>query len=365
MRYTRLRPIGAFGILLAASMMYPLGVVAQSLSESLLTTENAYNPMPSPDGKHIAFVRVGWGESGVSSFGRSSLVSDIKVMSVGGAAVPHLVARGYFLSGWTPDSVRLVCFRDAKYALVSISGEQSGVGRIPNDPRVPMQHAERAAYSSTLEAMIWSRPVDQFQWVIEAPSGRVVEEGILGSGRAIPSPDGQYLAVFDDGSETNLRVYDFRRKSWKELGRISIHPDSDWSYIQPDWSPWFADSSRLVFLRDSTFVIVTPDGGDKTEIKIEGQAGLPTPSPDGKSIAYATFEPRPMKVRPDLQFWGGTTIMVVSTSAGSKPRPVTLKNSDEVYDLKWLNNGVIVFDRVADEQFYGHARIWKATVPPQ
>jgi WD40 repeat protein len=344
-------------MLLAASLMSPLGVVAQSFSESLLTTENAYNPMPSPDGKHIAFVRVGWGESGVSSFGRSSLVSDVKVMSVGGAAVPHLLAKGYFLSGWTPDSVRLVCFRDSKYVLVSISGEQSGVGRIPNDPKVPMQ-TERAAYSSSLETMIWSRPVNQFQWVIEAPGGTVVEEGTLGSGRAIPSPDGQYLAVFDDGSETNLRVYDLRRKSWKKLGRINIHPDRNWSYIQPDWSPWFSDSSRLVFLRDSTFVIVTPDGRDKTEIKIEGRAGLPTPSPDGKSIAYATFEPRPMKVRPDLQFWGGTTIMVVSTSTGSKPRPVTLKNSDEVYDLKWLNNGAIVFDRVADEQFYGQARIW-------
>jgi hypothetical protein len=149
------------------------------------------------------------------------------------------------------------------------------------------------------------------------------------------------------------------------LGRIRIHPDRNWSYIQPDWNPWFSDSSRLVFLRDSTFVIVTPDGRENTEIKIEGQAGLPTPSPDGQSIAYAIFEPRPMKVRPDLQFWGGTTIMVISTSTGSKPRPVTLKNSDEVYDLKWLNNGAIVFDRVADEQFYGYARIWKATVPPQ
>jgi len=127
----------------------------------------------------------------------------------------------------------------------------------------------------------------------------------------------------------------------------------------------FSDSSRLVFLRNSTIVIVTPDGRDKTEIKIEGQEGLPTPSPDGTSIAYATFEPRPMKMRPDLQFWGGTTMMVVSTSAGSKPRPVTRNNSDEVYDLKWLNNNAIVFDRVADEQFYGHARIWKATVPPQ
>jgi len=362
--YTRSRPINVLGMLLAASLMYPLGVVAQSFSESLLTTENAYNPMPSPDGKYIAFVRVGWGESSVFSFGRSSLVSDIKVVSAEGVAVPHLLAKDYFLSGWTPDSVRLVCFRDSKYALVSLSGEQSGVGRIPNDPGV-LVRSERAAYSSSLETMIWSRRVDQFQWVIEAPGGRVVEEGTLGSGRAIPSPDGQYLAVFGDGPETNLRVYDFRHKSWKEFGRISIHPDSNWSYIQPDWSPWFADSSRLVFLRDSTFVIVTPDGRDKTEIKIEGLAGLPTPSPDGKSIAYATLEPRPMKVRPDLQFWGGTTIMVVSTSTGSKPRPVTLKNSDEVYDLKWLNNGAIVFDRVADERFYGHARIWKATVPPQ
>jgi hypothetical protein len=67
--------------------------------------------------------------------------------------------------------------------------------------------------------------------------------------------------------------------------------------------------------------------------------------------------------RPDLQFWGGTTILVVPASAGSRPCPITLKNPDEVYDLKWLNNGALVFDRVADEVFYQHARIWKVTVP--
>ena len=150
----------------------------------------------------------------------------------------------------------------------------------------------------------------------------------------MPSPDGKHIA--------------FVRIGWGE-----------------SWSPWFADSSRLVYLRDSTLVMVSPDGRNKTEINVAGQAGLPTPSPDGKSIAYVTFEPRPIKLRPDLQFWGGTTIMVVSTSTGSKPRPITLKNSDEVYNLKWLNNGDVVFDRVADELFYGHARIWKAIVPPQ
>jgi hypothetical protein len=70
-----------------------------------------------------------------------------------------------------------------------------------------------------------------------------------------------------------------------------------------------------------------------------------------------------MQARPDLQFWGGTTILVVPVSPGLNPRTVTLKNPDEVYDLKWLNEGELVFDRVADETFYAHARIWKASVP--
>ena len=102
--HSKLIIIGAFWV---ASLMFVPGVLAQSVSESLLSADNAYNPMPSPDGKHIAFVRVGWGESTFISFGRSSLVSDVKVMNVEGVAVPHILAKGYFLAGWTPDSGRL------------------------------------------------------------------------------------------------------------------------------------------------------------------------------------------------------------------------------------------------------------------
>lgn len=327
------------GALLIASLMLVLGVQAQSFSESLLSPDNAYNPMPSPDGKHIAYVRVGWGESIVSSMGRSSLVSEIKVIDKDGGATSHLLAKPYFLSGWTPDSTRIVCFRDWNYAVVSIAGEQVETGHLENGP----QSSERVFYLPS--------------------EGRVVADASFGRGRAVPSADGRYVAIFGDYADSELTVLDLVNRSSKNLGRISIHPDSNWSYIQPDWNPWFADSSRLVFLRDSTLIIVTPDGMDKTEIEIHGDAGLPTPSPDGKSIAYATFEPRPMKVRPDLQFWGGTTIMVVSASARSKPRAITSKNPDEVYNLKWLNKDVLVFDRVADEVFYQQARIWKATVP--
>jgi hypothetical protein len=340
--YTGLRPIEGLAVLLAASLMYSLGVVAQSLNESLLTTDNAYNPMPSPDGKHIAYVRVGWGESDVVSMGRSSLVSEIKIVEEQGGGTSHntphntsqLLAKGYFLSGWTAASTRLICFRDRNYAVVSIAGEQVETGRVGN--------GERVTYLPS--------------------SGRVVEEASFGGRRAVPSPDGRYIATFGDYLDSELAVHDLVNRSSKNLGRMSIHPDSNWSYIQPDWNPWFTDSSRLVFLRDSKLMIVSPDGKDKTEIEIQGQAGLPTPSPDGRSIAYVTFEPRAMKDRPNLQFWGGTTMMVVS-AAGSKPRSVTQKNSDEVYDLKWLNSSTIVFDRVADELFYKHARIWKAWVP--
>ena len=55
--------------------------------------------------------------------------------------------------------------------------------------------------------------------------------------------------------------------------------------------------------------------------------------------------------------------MVVSASAGATSRPVTRKDQDEVFDLKWLDNNNLVFDRVADAAFYSHARIWKAAIP--
>src|SRR5207253_3940319 len=114
--------------------------------------------------------------------------------------------------------------------------------------------------------------------------------------------------------------------------KMSIHPDKDWWYIRPNWSPWFADSSRLVFLRDSTLVITSPDGTQNTETKVDGYTGLPVASPDGQSIAYVTFEPRPMKERPDLQFWGGTRGWVASLIGKPEPRAVTQKRLDETYD---------------------------------
>jgi hypothetical protein len=333
---------------------------AQSAQETLLTTDNAYNPIPSPDGKYIAYVHTGWGEGFVTGMGRSDLVSDVKLVNAEGVPALRTLAKRYFLSGWTPDSTQLACYRDSRYALLTTDGKPIVAGRIPNiADEQPI--TEWVAYSPSLATVIWSRVVAKGHGAIETSGGLVVREERF-QDRVIPSPDGRYLAAFGQLRQTELRVYDFRLESWVDLGKISIHPDKDWSYIQPNWNPWFADGSRLVFLRDSTLVISTPDAAEQIEIPINRTAGLPVPSPNGQFVAYVSFESRPMKARPDLPYWGGTTLWVVPVSAAAKPRALTVKNQDEVYDLKWLNDGSLVFDRIADELFYARARIWKVSV---
>jgi hypothetical protein len=64
------------------ALLYPFASLARNATEVLLSeTENAYNPIPSPDGKLIAYVRTGWGQAGrTTGFGRSNLRSEIAVM---------------------------------------------------------------------------------------------------------------------------------------------------------------------------------------------------------------------------------------------------------------------------------------------
>ena len=102
---------------------------AQTPSETLLSTENAYNPIPSPDGKYIRYVRTGWGRlKGSGGFGRSNPVSEVAVIDASGGLVAKNPIADAFLSGWTPDSTGLVCYRDGEYSVVSMDGKRSRPG---------------------------------------------------------------------------------------------------------------------------------------------------------------------------------------------------------------------------------------------
>lgn len=70
MKHQRFIPLVA--LLLACQTTLGQSSKAQLLSK----TENAYNPVPSPDGTKIAYVRTGWGRNyPIVSMGRSNLIS--------------------------------------------------------------------------------------------------------------------------------------------------------------------------------------------------------------------------------------------------------------------------------------------------
>ena len=226
----------------AAALALVSGTGAQSSRETLLSTENAYNPIPSPNGQYIGYVRTGWGERGEVSMGRSSLVSDVKIMPAKGMGDPRTLASDYFLSGWTPDSSRVVCYRDWKYAIVSTDGEKAMKGRIATDEQQFQYASEWVGFSSALNTVVWSRWIRKSYRVIETPKAPLASDGETWGERVIPSPDGKYLAVFSEAAweDPHLRIYDTRGKSWNDLGPMKIHPDKNWWYIQPHWSPWLA-----------------------------------------------------------------------------------------------------------------------------
>lgn len=351
---------------LAISLLLLLGPLAraQGPSETLLSNDNAYNPIPSPDGKFIAYVRTGWGQpGGTGGFGRSNLVSQVAVIDAAGAPATKTPLSDFFLSGWTPDSTKLVTFRDYRYSLIALDGTITMQGRTPGRDQT-VTASEWVSFSPSRGTLVWTHRVDASRGFIESPHATIATARQLIGQRVVPSPDGRYFAIFGEEPETHLWIYDIQLDSWTDLAKIRIHPDSNWSYIQPSWNPWFADGSRLVYFSDSVLTIATPDGRQKTAIPIEGEAALPTPSPDGLSIAFATFESRPMRARPDLSFWGNSTIWVIAPVPGAHPRAVTHKDPDETYDLRWLNNEILVFDRVADASFYQQARLWKVTLNP-
>jgi hypothetical protein len=353
----------------------------------LSATENAYNPVPSPDTKLIAYVRTGWGRHfGSGGFGRSNLVSEVMLMSAEGVAVSAKPLADAFLYGWTTDGGNVVCYRDGEYSVVSPGGGVITAGRLPewsDDYDV----SERAAFLSGAGSVLWLQNYyTDVKRVALSPSSshmtREFERSVIRSQgeevarfpsrlnadeMLVPSPDERRLALIRSAASSGgqrLWVYDTRQKTWADLGAIIIHPYEEWDYLKPAWNPWFADGSRLAYVNASGSVVVSsPDGKSTTVVSKPGRAaGLAAPSPDGTRVAYVTFEPRPMKMRADLKFWGGSTVWVAPVAPNSKARAVTSKDSDTTYSLHWLGDHQLVFDRVADEPFFKKSRLWKVEV---
>jgi hypothetical protein len=337
----------------------------------MLTTETAYDPVPSPDGR-FAYVRTGWGRSGLAGMGRASLVSEVAVISSDGKVIGPKSFAEAFIAGWTPDGSDLICYRDWNYSLVTADGKTVSRGKLPapdsnlGDGEVSLAKAdpnERVAYLSGRKEFVWSEPDEGGGTLIETRGGTIARhDGRLGES-VVPSPDERYLAVFGGPWDKHLWVYDIQFGRWSDLGEITIHPNEDeWDWYKAAWNPWFGDGSRLVYITGSNLIVSDPHGSSKVRIPITGEAGLPVPAPDGKRVAYVKFEPRPSKLRPDLKFWGGTTVWIQPLASKAKAFPANEKNSGTTYDLRWLGGDALVFDRLDDEFTPDHARVWKLLI---
>jgi hypothetical protein len=342
-----------------------LGFASAQQQESLFLSGAAYDPVPSPDGKLVAFVQTGGNRFGGSGgFGRSNLRSQVGFADSDGTTRKDTNVDG-FLGEWLADSSFVVSYRDWRFNLAAPGGiREAGSLPVHFHPHAD-QPAERVTYLSSLKTFIWVDSSGK-KTILQTANGPIARfNGLLPeSDLIVPSPDGRYLAV--GGPEPhqsqgdNLWIFDMEQKTWKNLGPFEIHPDPNWDYIKPSWNPWFADGRRLTFFSENTLYVVAPDGTGRRGLLTADHTGLAVPSKDGRSIAYVTFAPRPSKIRPDLQFWGGSTIWIVATRGG-EPTQITRANDDETFDLRWLTDSTLIFDRIGEELFNAGARIW--TVP--
>lgn len=325
----------------------------------LFLNANAYDPVPSPDGKLIAYVLTGENPL-FASTGRGSLVSDVAFCDANGKTLQSPSVHG-FLGEWLPDSSAIVTFRDWRYSLAEPGGvREPGYLLAGRDPDAHFNMTERVAYLSKLNEFVWIEWPD-WDSVLNSWAGPIAHFEHELPSLIVPSPDERYLAIGGNGSDDGLWVYDTLQHTLSRFGNVTIHPDPEWSYIMPSWNPWFRDSKHLTFFSGSSLYVASADGKDRHELLKADHGGLAIPSPDGTMIAYATFSPRPMKARKDLSFWAGSVLWVVSSDGGT-PRQITKPVSGETYDLRWLTDESLIFDRIEEGNFNEHARIWSVGI---
>ena len=349
----RQRPKFSLGSLLVFVFVLSIGLYG---AVRWWTTErpdevNGYNPVPSPDGSKIAFVRLAWGRPGGSGgCGSSNLITDVMVMDLSGKMLTEKPLADAYLMGWTPDGKNLICFRDWEYFLVDLNGKRSQEHpQLRDDADLKSLHCGFLPKSGVF---VWIKNVvadskrDPDGLVTTHFSGCQVESRsgvILQSEKmlnyVLPSPDEKFLAVFRDVGMypmKNMWVHDLDKKSWAEFGEITPQPCWGWADA---WTPWFPDGSKLILAQDKELLVCTPDGKEKKSIaKMDARAGLPVVSPNGKRVAFVTWSGT---ARPNP----GTTIWVVPADGSDKPQVVVKRFKEDTCGLKWLNDDELVFDR--------------------
>jgi Tol biopolymer transport system component len=288
---------------------------------------SAFSPVPSPDGSLVAFVRVGWAGMGL---GQSNLETDVFVADARGTVLSREpVAPGLFLQGWTLDGKEIACSRASV-------GAQVRPGRSTD------------ARSASKADAIWFRGEDH---------------------RFVPSPDGRHVAEYTRPSRSGtsvLVVTDQGEESPVVFGEIVVCPSLDWEWMGSTWSPWSHDGSAIAFVSSENDVVVaSPDGAwRRTVTRPALPAALATISPDGRHVAFVTYDPTSYPRRSDLVFHGNAVVWVAANRAGARATAVTKARPETCFHLRWLGDSALVFDRLKAPLPYEQPRIYRVQLDP-
>lgn len=383
---------------LESRVLFPfLGHGAGSATERPFPSREGTGPVVSPDGKWVAYVEIGWGRPGGSGgMGRSNLLSLTHVVRSDGSA-DHLVS-DMFLAGWMADSRHLGSARDGFAAVVNLNGKVvtefgepldepysgRGIGRevwptsearhqfgvrMPHskgfqsrsmDPRtmIDLDYGEDAAFSPDGKWFGPRRVNDRWQFVDEEGEKAEVpvpaDSGFWGS-RAIWSADGAHVVIIplhpsNSGGRGKIVepskafVIDFLGQAVKaELEVDQVPWIGEWDYRKGRWNPWSKDGKHVAFIRRGQVWIADGDGDNARQVTFDAANKVfPTFSPDGKRLAYLTWQ---YDERGGYTRLGPTDLWVVDLTTGLAVR-VTHADAGRIEDLDWLGDNTLIYDRL-------------------
>jgi len=271
----------------------------------------AIRPVPSPDGKRLAFVRrnpteltsrlmVKDLESGIETTLLDEISRDMQETSGDRGNYPGF--------DWTPDGQALVLWSRGKLHRVGLDGAHRQIPFRVSDAR-----SIQPALRQTTDVAPESVRVSMLRWNQASPDGKLAVYQALGhiwihdleSGQRRRltdqddhwefhprfSPDGRRViyTTFDDQQLGSLRIATVRR------GRVTVLTDEPGHYVEPSFSP---DGKRVVFRKTTGGYLTSPtwserpglyvvdaDGGNLRRVLDKGES--PQFSADGKRILFS------------------------------------------------------------------------------
>lgn len=138
--------------LVFAAVLLSTGAPPVPAQISRISNENAYNPIPSPDGEKIVAVRTGWGRWGGSGgTGRSNLRSDLIVLDRFGHLLSPTALAESFAADWNRDNSGVAFFSAEGLVISSPDGKNQRVVFRPEEPAglaVPSPDGDAIAYAT-------------------------------------------------------------------------------------------------------------------------------------------------------------------------------------------------------------------------